>query len=222
MGKGYQPQVRVQGNTMVDLPLVATYDVDGNEITSAYVKKNELSTPTITSVTLSADGWSSQKTQTKTVSGVTSISIVSVSLASNATAEQISACGESMVRCTAQGTNSLTFTSLGESVPTVALDMVVIIMEARKETSTPKTALVTLSADGWSSEKTQTKTVSGVIPTDIITVSLASNATAEQISACGESMVRCTAQGANSLTFTALGESVPTVALDMNIIIMET
>lgn len=77
---------------------------------------------------------------------------------------------------------------------------------------TSKTA--TLSTSGWSSG-TQTVTVSGVTANSTVIVSPA----AASFEAYCKAMVRCTAQAANSLTFTA--KTTPTAALTVNVLIVE-
>lgn len=74
------------------------------------------------------------------------------------------------------------------------------------------TAAITLSADNWSSE-TQAVNVSGVTSDNTIIVSPAP----ESFLAYGEAGVRCTAQGANSLTFTCA--EVPSEDLTVNVVI---
>lgn len=77
---------------------------------------------TAKTATLSSSGWSSG-TQTVTVSGVTATSTVIVSPA----AANFEAYCKAMVRCTAQATNSLTFTA--KTTPTAALTVNVLIIE---------------------------------------------------------------------------------------------
>lgn len=76
---------------------------------------------------------------------------------------------------------------------------------------TPKTK--TLTTAGWSNG-TQTVTVSGVTASNTVIVSPAP-ASADVYAAAG---VRCTAQAANSLTFSCA--STPTEALTVNVMIM--
>ena len=77
------------------------------------------------------------------------------------------------------------------------------------------TVAVTLTAAGWDTEtKTQTVTATGVTETAncIVTAAPASYV------AYGEAWVRCTAQGAGTLTFAC--ETVPTEDLTANVLIL--
>lgn len=87
---------------------------DGTVPTARLTKVN-------TTVTLTAAGWSSN-TQTVTVSGVTSSSIVWVSPDPTDQSAYVSA----GILCTAQGTDSLTFTAT--TIPSVDIDVVVVAM----------------------------------------------------------------------------------------------
>lgn len=74
-----------------------------------------------TTVTLTSAGWSSN-TQTVTVNGVTSTSVVFVAPDPADTTDYVSA----GILCTAQGTNSLTFTAT--TTPSADIDVVVVAM----------------------------------------------------------------------------------------------
>ena len=84
-----------------------------------------------------------------------------------------------------------------------------------------KTASVTAAAGSWSSSfpSTQTLTVQGVTSSNLIIVGLASDATSDQIEAAGNAAIRCTAQGANSITLTAYG-STPNENLPVSVVIL--
>lgn len=88
----------------------------------------------------------------------------------------------------------------------------VTVLDQNKLEGAAKTA--TLSTSGWSSG-TQTVTVNGVTANSTVIVSPA----AASFEAYCKAMVRCTAQAANSLTFTA--KTTPTAALTVNVIIIE-
>lgn len=75
------------------------------------------------------------------------------------------------------------------------------------------TATVSLAAGSWNANNQQTVTVSGVTASNLIQVSPAP-ATWTSAYECG---IYCSAQAANSLTFTCM--SKPTVAITMNIVI---
>ena len=77
-----------------------------------------------------------------------------------------------------------------------------------------KTVSATLAVDGWS-DLTQTVTVAGASATNTVIVTPAPEYHLDY----ANSMVRCTAQGANSLTFTC--EKVPENALVVNVLILE-
>lgn len=83
--------------------------------------------------------------------------------------------------------------------------------KANKSTTTE----VTLPADGWDADaKTQTVTATGVTETANCIVT----ATPASFVAYGEAWVRCTAQGAGTLTFAC--ETVPTEDLTANVLIL--
>lgn len=78
-----------------------------------------------------------------------------------------------------------------------------------------KTLTLSLTAAGWSAaSKTQTRAATGVMTSNVIIVS---PAPASQ-EAYGKAGVKCTAQGASSLTFTC--DTVPTEALSVNVVIL--
>lgn len=76
------------------------------------------------------------------------------------------------------------------------------------------TRTVALSAAGWSN-KSQTVPVSGVTASNTV---LLAPAPASQ-SAYGKAKIVCTAQGSGTLTFTC--ETVPTAAVNVNVVILE-
>ena len=76
------------------------------------------------------------------------------------------------------------------------------------------TRAVALSAAGWSN-KSQTVPVSGVTASNTV---LLAPAPASQ-SAYGKAKIVCTAQGSGTLTFTC--ETVPTAAVNVNVVILE-
>lgn len=75
-----------------------------------------------------------------------------------------------------------------------------------------KTATLTLSTSGWSSQA-QTVSVSDISATDTIVVS----PSPEHIAAYSEAGVYCSAQAANSLTFTC--DSTPSADISVNVIV---
>ncbi len=90
---------------------------------------------------------------------------------------------------------------------------------AQVNAAKPKATLVTLTAAGWNTtSKTQTVTVSGVLADESKQLIQPCPAMAGQ-TAYREAGVRCTAQAANSLTFTA--DTVPTVNLSVYIAVTE-
>lgn len=87
------------------------------------------------------------------------------------------------------------------------------------ETSFPKSQLKTLTVAGWnSSTKKQTITVSGVLAAEASQLIIPVPALAS-LSAYQAAGILCTAQAANSLTFTC--QTVPTVAINVYITIQE-
>ena len=76
-----------------------------------------------------------------------------------------------------------------------------------------KTATATLAAASWSS-KQQTVSVTGVTASNIVVVSPAP----ASMLAYSEATVRCTAQGAGTLTFTCT--DVPSADLTVNVLIL--
>lgn len=98
----------------IKLPNNVTYDLKDNgalRLTNIFQ----------TSASLSTSGWSSYK-QTVTVSGVTSSSAVIVSPAP----ASFETYGDMGIYCSAQGTNSLTFTC--ETVPSAALTVNILVI----------------------------------------------------------------------------------------------
>ena len=113
----------------VDIPV--TLMMFSGSPTDTYATKTELTTGlsgkqnTLTSVTatLTSSGWSN-KSQSVTVSGLTSSTVGSVSIATTASATQREAARKAMLAITAQGTNSLTVECDGD-VPSVDIPIVV-------------------------------------------------------------------------------------------------
>lgn len=80
---------------------------------------------------------------------------------------------------------------------------------------------ITLTVAGWNaSSVSQTVQASGVTPSSNIVVSLASNATADEVSASADAIVRATAQGEGTLTFTCLSGSAPAIPLTLHVLIV--
>lgn len=78
-----------------------------------------------------------------------------------------------------------------------------------------KTLTLSLTTAGWSStNKTQTKTASGVTKSNVVIIS----PTATSQDAYSAAGVKCTAQAANRLTFTC--DTVPMEALNVNVVIL--
>lgn len=78
-----------------------------------------------------------------------------------------------------------------------------------------KTLTLSLTVTGWSAaSKTQTSTATGVTASNCVIVAPAPDSL-EAYAAAG---VKCTAQGANSLTFSC--EALPTEALSVNLVIL--
>lgn len=78
-----------------------------------------------------------------------------------------------------------------------------------------KTLTLSLTTAGWSAtNKTQTKTTSGVTASNVVIIS----PTATSQDAYSAAGVKCTAQEANRLTFTC--DTVPTEALSVNVVIL--
>lgn len=85
-----------------------------------------------------------------------------------------------------------------------------------------KTVSATLTSSGWNaSTHKQSVTVSGVTTSNHIIVSIASNATKAQIEEYGKCIVFATAQASNSVTFTALSGTEPTVNIPITVMILE-
>ena len=79
-------------------------------------------------------------------------------------------------------------------------------------------AAVTLTASGWSSSKTQTVTVSGVLADEAAQLITPTPAIASQTAYYGAG-IRCTGQAANSLNFTA--ETIPSTNLTVYVTVQE-
>ena len=100
-----------------------TLAYSGAEVDDLLGRVSSCSSITVTSVTIATNNWSSLSC-TKTVSGVTTTNsvIVVADPASRAT------CAEANVYCSAQGTNSLTFSC--DEVPSAAVTMNVMIIDS--------------------------------------------------------------------------------------------
>ena len=100
------------------------YDLANTANTLAGSKANPSS---VMSLTLAAGSWTSATppTQTLTATGITANSKIIVGVASSATSAQWDAAADGKIRCTDQGTDSLTFTCYGyepsENIPVTAL-----------------------------------------------------------------------------------------------------
>lgn len=96
--------------------------------TGAYWANASGGAPTTLSLTAAAGSWTSATppTQTLTATGVTSSNTIIVGLADSATAEQISAAGAGVIRCTAQSSDEITLTVFG-SEPEVNIPVSVVI-----------------------------------------------------------------------------------------------
>lgn len=107
-------------------------------------------------------------------------------------------------------------TAENDAVSKAYADAIKLIAEAAKDTAGGKVsktkATIALAADGWS-DNIQTVTVAGVTADNDVFVSAAP----ASYVAYAESMIRCTAQGANSLAFTC--EEIPASAVSVNVII---
>ena len=89
--------------------------------------------PVILTGTLTAEGWSGSAapyTQTLTITGIpaSQAAAVIVSIAPTATADQVKACGKSMVLATAHALNSITVSAFG-SIPSVDIPIVATVIE---------------------------------------------------------------------------------------------
>lgn len=86
---------------------------------------------------------------------------------------------------------------------------------------TSKTREITLAVAGWgASTVAQTVSVSGVTAANNIVVSLTDDATADEVSASAEAMVRATAQGEGTVTFTCLSGKAPAIPLTVSVVIL--
>ena len=95
---------------------------------SAAVKGTDYAGPSVgVSVTLSTSGWSTAKTQTVSVAGVTVSSNGSLRIAQSATDEQFTAWGAAQPRVTAQADGSITV-KLAGTVPTIDIPVEVLIV----------------------------------------------------------------------------------------------
>ena len=86
---------------------------------------------------------------------------------------------------------------------------------------TSKTVNATLTVAGWGAEDvSQTVAVIGVTASNNIVVSLSENSTADEVSASAEAMVRATAQGDGTVTFTCLSGTAPAIPLTVSVVIL--
>lgn len=116
------------------------------------------------------------------------------------------------------GTASLTAGSylVGNGTAAVQLKTPAQVREDIGAAGKPKTLQISIPASGWdASAKTQTVTATGVTATNAVTPSPAP----ASWEAAGTAGVRCTAQAADSLTFTC--SEVPTADLTYNVLIQE-
>ena len=100
--------------------------------TTAFVKtaiSSRAAPSSALSLTLASGSWSSATpaAQTVTAAGVTSGNHIVVGIASSITAEQYDAAAAAKLVCTAQGTDSITVTALGDK-PTVNIPISVVIL----------------------------------------------------------------------------------------------
>lgn len=116
------------------------------------------------------------------------------------------------------GTASLTAGSylVGNGTAAVQLKTPAQVREDIGAAGKPKTLQISIPASGWdASAKTQTVTATGVTATNAVTPSPAP----ASWEAAGTAGVRCTAQAADSLTFTC--SEVPTADLTYNVLVQE-
>ena len=116
------------------------------------------------------------------------------------------------------GTASLTAGSylVGNGTAAVQLKTPAQVREDIGAAGKPKTLQISIPASGWdASAKTQTVTATGVTATNAVTPS----PTPASWEAAGTAGVRCTAQAADSLTFTC--SEVPTADLTYNVLVQE-
>lgn len=116
------------------------------------------------------------------------------------------------------GTNFLTAGSylVGNGFYAVQLKTPAQVREDIGAAGKPKTLQISIPASGWdASAKTQTVTATGVTATNAVTPSPAP----ASWEAAGTAGVRCTAQAADSLTFTC--SEVPTADLTYNVLVQE-
>ena len=96
-------------------------------------------------------------------------------------------------------------------------DLINANTEAMLVAALPTSAIVTLTAEGWTAgESGYTQTVELVNMNE--TKNVIVNPTSESTTAYSSAEVRCTAQGTNKLTFTAI--SLPTEAISVNVLHM--
>ena len=116
------------------------------------------------------------------------------------------------------GKQSLTSGSylVGNGTAAVQLKTPAQVREDIGAAGKPKTLQISIPASGWdASAKTQTVTATGVTATNAVTPSPAP----ASWEAAGTAGVRCTAQAADSLTFTC--SEVPTADLTYNVLVQE-
>ena len=123
----------VQIDTAVGLANTAYQKPNGGipdaDIASASTWNGKANAPTVLTVTLASGSWTSATppTQTVTASGVTSSNNVITGLAASITSAQYDAACAAKLVCTAQSTDSLTFTCYGTE-PTENIPISVVIL----------------------------------------------------------------------------------------------
>lgn len=84
---------------------------------------------------------------------------------------------------------------------------------------TPRSLSLTATSSGWSSSKTQSITATGVTANNTIIVGLGTSLTEAQYDAAADAKIICTAQAANSITLTCLGDK-PSVNIPISVVIL--
>lgn len=100
-------------------------------------------------------------------------------------------------------------------------DIVEVQEKVEQKADKSNVTTLTLPVASWgASSVEQTVAVDGVTPSSNIVVSLASSATADEVSASADAIVRATAQGEGTLTFTCLSGSAPAIPLNIQVLIV--